>query len=172
MTENERVRRFAAALEPASSMRPADCSARATRACGTTTRSRSPSSICSSRLAEAAGAYGARLLGGGFGGSVLMLVDRERGDEVGDAVADEYGARTGRAVRALTVDPSAGAGLQSPGDERSPMAVLAAAAAASYGGDPHGVTRSAYVNRYAGSSSRYRGCVSGPQLAVPRPRCA
>ena len=59
-------------------------------------------------LAEAAGAYGARLLGGGFGGSVLMLVDRERGDAVGDAVADEYGARTGRAVRALTVHPSAG----------------------------------------------------------------
>ncbi len=113
VTENDRVRLFAAALE--SGQLEA-----AGRLLGESHASLRDDYDVSIReldllvaLADAAGAYGARLLGGGFGGSVLMLVDRERADEVGDAVAAEYGGRTGRAVRALTVHPSAGAGLRS-----------------------------------------------------------
>jgi galactokinase len=37
--------------------------------------------------AERGGAFGARLMGGGFGGSVLALVDASRADEVADAVS-------------------------------------------------------------------------------------
>ena len=33
-------------------------------------------------LAADAGAYGARLLGGGFGGSIIALTDAERADEI------------------------------------------------------------------------------------------
>ncbi len=40
--------------------------------------------------ALAAGAYGARMTGGGFGGCVLALVDRDRVDEVTRAVEDAY----------------------------------------------------------------------------------
>ncbi len=113
VTENDRVRRFAAAFESDR----LDAAGRLLGESHASLRDDYEVSIAELdllvALAEGAGAYGARLLGGGFGGSVLMLVDRERGDEVGDAVADEYGARTGRAVRALTVHPSAGAGLHS-----------------------------------------------------------
>ena len=36
------------------------------------------------------GAYGARLVGGGFGGSVLALVQRDRAPQVGDAIARQH----------------------------------------------------------------------------------
>ena len=52
-------------------------------------------------LAEDAGAYGARLLGGGFGGSILALTDTERGRArsprgVGGATGREPGATGSR----------------------------------------------------------------------------
>ncbi len=43
--------------------------------------------------ALAAGAYGARMTGGGFGGCVLALVETAAADSVGAAVADAYAAR-------------------------------------------------------------------------------
>ena len=60
-------------------------------------------------LAGGAGAYGARLLGGGFGGSIIALVDAERANEIGSAVTSAYRDRTGRDVESLTARPSAGA---------------------------------------------------------------
>ena len=93
VTENDRVHRFAAALESGR----LEEAGRLLGESHASLRDDYEVSIAELdlivALAEAAGAYGARLLGGGFGGSVLMLVDRERGDAVGDAVADEYGAR-------------------------------------------------------------------------------
>lgn len=50
--------------------------------------------------ALAAGAYGARMTGGGFGGCVLALVDTDRADEVGAAVTDAF-ARHGFAAPAI-----------------------------------------------------------------------
>jgi galactokinase len=59
-------------------------------------------------LAEDAGAYGARLLGGGFGGTVLVLAEAGRAETVAHAVAERYG----RGGRPLLVRPSAGADVR------------------------------------------------------------
>jgi galactokinase len=60
-------------------------------------------------LARDAGAYGARLLGGGFGGAIVALVDAARADEIGSRIATAYAARTGRETRPLVAVPSRGA---------------------------------------------------------------
>lgn len=52
------------------------------------------------------GVYGARLTGGGFGGSVVMLVEPGRGRAVADVIAAEYGTRTGRAATVLVPQPA------------------------------------------------------------------
>ncbi|MFI9400852.1 galactokinase [Nocardia sp. NPDC052316] len=59
--------------------------------------------------ALAAGAHGARMVGGGFGGSALALVDRERTEAVIAAVRNRF-ARAGFAEpRTFVVGPAAGA---------------------------------------------------------------
>jgi galactokinase len=60
-------------------------------------------------LALEAGAYGARLLGAGFGGAVLALVDRERAAAVGEAIASSYRPPSGAPGRVIDVQPSQGA---------------------------------------------------------------
>jgi galactokinase len=67
-------------------------------------------------LACDAGAYGARLLGGGFGGSVIALADADRAEEIATAVAESYRARTGRAGASLVARPSAGARVEQVSD--------------------------------------------------------
>jgi galactokinase len=57
--------------------------------------------------ALAAGAYGARMIGGGFGGSVLALV--RAGDPVRAAVAEAFGRRAWTAPEFLEAAPSPGA---------------------------------------------------------------
>jgi len=54
---------------------------------------------------------GARLSGGGFGGSAVFLVEVQNGESVTKYVLEEYKKRTGKEVDALTVVPSAGATL-------------------------------------------------------------
>lgn len=63
-------------------------------------------------LAQAAGAYGARLLGGGFGGSILALTSAEHAEELARTVPAEYRRRTGREGRSLVAVASAGAELR------------------------------------------------------------
>jgi galactokinase len=41
-------------------------------------------------IAEDSGAYGARLVGGGFGGAVLALVDTKASVEIGRAIMRAY----------------------------------------------------------------------------------
>jgi galactokinase len=62
-------------------------------------------------LARDAGARGARLLGGGFGGSVLGLVDAGRADEISEAVSSAYRERTGHSGTSFVAVPSPGAGI-------------------------------------------------------------
>jgi galactokinase len=59
--------------------------------------------------AVAAGAHGARMVGGGFGGSAVVLVDADRAGQVAEAVRSRF-ARSGYAApRTFDVVPAAGA---------------------------------------------------------------
>jgi galactokinase len=55
------------------------------------------------------GALGARMTGGGFGGSAIALVPRDRVGEVRDAVADAYRSRRWAAPGFLDALPGPGA---------------------------------------------------------------
>jgi galactokinase len=59
--------------------------------------------------AVAAGAHGARMVGGGFGGSAVLLVDRDRAGVVADAVRERFARQGYAAPRTFDVVPSAGA---------------------------------------------------------------
>jgi galactokinase len=56
-----------------------------------------------------AGAFGARLTGGGFGGCAVALCERERVDEIADAATGRYRAATGRDPRAFVCRAVGGA---------------------------------------------------------------
>ncbi|KAA9155219.1 galactokinase [Microbacterium lushaniae] len=56
-----------------------------------------------------AGALGARMTGGGFGGAAIALLDAGRADSAASAVAAAFEAAGFRAPRIFTVTPSAGA---------------------------------------------------------------
>ncbi|MFJ6674082.1 galactokinase [Actinosynnema sp. NPDC091369] len=60
--------------------------------------------------AKAAGALGARMVGGGFGGSAIALVPVDRHDEVVRAVVAAFARRGWATPRTFTAVPSAGAG--------------------------------------------------------------
>jgi galactokinase len=55
------------------------------------------------------GAWGARMTGGGFGGSIIALLDAGRADEVADAVSLEFSRRRFAPPAWFTARPSAGA---------------------------------------------------------------
>ncbi|WP_104523216.1 galactokinase [Blastococcus atacamensis] len=59
--------------------------------------------------ALAAGAHGARMVGGGFGGSVVALVDTDAVDSVTAAVTERFAHASQPAPRTFVVVPSAGA---------------------------------------------------------------
>jgi galactokinase len=61
------------------------------------------------RTALAAGAYGARMTGGGFGGCVIALVDADAVDAIGAAVQAEFARREFRPPVPFVSAPSAGA---------------------------------------------------------------
>ena len=60
-------------------------------------------------LAAEAGALGARLLGGGFGGSILVFAHASHAERIGDAIAARYRQRVGAGSDAVLVRASAGA---------------------------------------------------------------
>jgi galactokinase len=59
--------------------------------------------------ALAAGAYGARMTGGGFGGCALALIDASHASSVSAAVADAFAQNGFTAPESFVVTPSAGA---------------------------------------------------------------
>jgi galactokinase len=59
--------------------------------------------------ALSAGAHGARMVGGGFGGSAIALVDADAVDAVADAVAERFAAVGQPAPRTFVAVPSPGA---------------------------------------------------------------
>jgi galactokinase len=56
-----------------------------------------------------AGAFGARMVGGGFGGSVIALLDADRVDAVTAAVTDRFATEDAKPPRTFVAVPSAGA---------------------------------------------------------------
>jgi galactokinase len=108
-TENQRVRDFAAALE----LGDLETAGRLLFASHASLRDDYEVSIGELdllvELADAAGAYGARMTGGGFGGAILALVEAAQAGDVERAVMAEYQARSGRTGRSHTVVASAGA---------------------------------------------------------------
>jgi galactokinase len=60
-------------------------------------------------LAYEHGAVAARMTGGGFGGSIVALVDEARAAEIGEHVVDGYRRRTGIVPRAFVSRAAAGA---------------------------------------------------------------
>ncbi|WP_285666297.1 galactokinase [Actinorhabdospora filicis] len=59
--------------------------------------------------AEKAGAHGARMTGGGFGGCVIALCETEKTGEIGEAVAEAFAAAGYTAPVTFVATPSAGA---------------------------------------------------------------
>jgi galactokinase len=68
-----------------------------------------PEANVAAEAAEAAGSLGARMMGGGFGGSVIALVPADTG-RVREAITAEYARRGWPPPRFLPAPPSAGAG--------------------------------------------------------------
>lgn len=60
--------------------------------------------------ARAAGAHGARMTGGGFGGSTIALVEADRAEAVAVAIAEAFAAAGREAPASFLALPSAGAG--------------------------------------------------------------
>jgi len=58
--------------------------------------------------ANAAGALGARMIGGGFGGSVIKLVPAGRCSEISAAIASEFGQRGWSPPRVVPASPESG----------------------------------------------------------------
>jgi galactokinase len=57
------------------------------------------------------GIYGARMTGGGFGGSVIALVRADRAESVTERIAEGYSAQWGQRPSILNVHPVAGASI-------------------------------------------------------------
>ena len=68
-----------------------------------------PQLDCAVEAALAAGARGARMTGGGFGGCTIALVDRDRADAVSDAIDAAFEAAGFAAPEHFVASPSAGA---------------------------------------------------------------
>jgi galactokinase len=111
--ENERVRRFAAALEAGDLATAGVLLGESHASLRDDYEVSLPELDLLVDLAADAGALGARLLGGGFGGSVLLLAHASRAEEVGHAVAARYRESTGTAGEALLVRASPGASCRS-----------------------------------------------------------
>ncbi len=66
-------------------------------------------------IGVAGGAFGARLTGGGFGGSVIVLADAPRADAVGARLAAAFQRRWRRPAPVMRVHPANGASVVPPG---------------------------------------------------------
>ena len=111
-TENQRVRDFAAALERGDLTDAGRLLLESHASLRDDYEVSIPELDQLVELAGGAGAYGARLLGGGFGGSILALTDTEHADALATHVSASYRERTGRDVASLVAVASSGASVQ------------------------------------------------------------
>ena len=57
------------------------------------------------------GVLGARLSGGGFGGSIVALVEKDKAEAAGKAIASAYAEKTGKVCGVHAIRPAEGARL-------------------------------------------------------------
>jgi galactokinase len=102
VSENERVRAFVAALRAGDLAR---CGALVDASHASLRDdfdvSTAELDILADALRAQRGVHGARLVGAGFGGSVLALADAGRGGDAARAAAERYRSRTGRTGRVV-----------------------------------------------------------------------
>jgi len=115
VTENERVTRFGAALEAGDLAGAGELLRESHASLRDDYEVSIPELDLLVELAIDAGALGARLLGGGFGGSVLVLAPAQRVEDVGRAIAARYRERVGTGGDTLLVRASRGATPGRPG---------------------------------------------------------
>ena len=111
-TENQRVRDFAAALERDDLVAAGQLLLASHASLRDDYEVSIPELDQLVELAQEAGARGARMLGGGFGGSILALTDTGHADALATDVTAAYRERTGRDVASLVAVASAGAKVQ------------------------------------------------------------
>jgi galactokinase len=110
-TENQRVRDFAAALERDDLVAAGALLLASHASLRDDYDVSTPELDLLVELAQHAGAHGARLLGGGFGGSVLALVDAARAEEIAASVSSAYRERFGDGGGTFVAVPSGGASI-------------------------------------------------------------
>jgi len=114
LSENERVHRFAAALRAGDT---AALGAIADEGHASLRDDYEVSCVELDAMVESftacAGVYGARMVGGGFGGSAIALVDPARAADIMTAAAQAYAAKTGRQGRFYTATAGDGAVVES-----------------------------------------------------------
>jgi galactokinase len=102
VTENERVRAFVAALQGDDR---AQCGALIDASHASLREDFDVSieelDVLADSLRSQRGVHGARLVGAGFGGSVLALVDADRAADAARSAAERYRSRTGRGGRVV-----------------------------------------------------------------------
>ena len=118
LTENARVRRFTAALQDGDLAAAGALLGESHASLRDDYEVSLPELDLLVDLAGDEGALGARLLGGGFGGAVLVLTEASRADELGGAVAARYRRETGIGGDVLVVRASSGAGSGGRGGPR------------------------------------------------------
>jgi galactokinase len=106
ITENERVLQFAAALTEGDLVAAGHLMSESHSSLRDDYEVSTPELDMLAAIAEGNGAYGARLVGGGFGGAVLALVDSESSLETGRAIMRAY-PNSDR--EAIVVRPASGA---------------------------------------------------------------
>jgi galactokinase len=109
VSENERVRRFAGALEAGDLVTAGAVLDESHESLRDDYDVSIPELDLLVELAADAGALGARLLGGGFGGSILVFAHASHAEQIGAAIAARYRQRIGAGSDAVLVRASAGA---------------------------------------------------------------
>ena len=113
--ENERVRRFAAALEAGDLVTAGALVSESHESLRDDYEVSTPELDLLVELAVEAGALGARLLGGGFGGAVLVLAHLSNAEQIGNEIEARYRRRTGAGGDAVIVRASHGASCRRTG---------------------------------------------------------
>ncbi len=118
-TENQRVLDFAAALEANDLAAAGDLLVASHASLRDDYEVSTPEVDALVADAVAAGAYGARMVGGGFGGSVLALTDATRAEALAADVSERYRARGFGGGATLVARASRGAGISRSANENA-----------------------------------------------------